>query len=132
MHSGGNLTRIADPVLVNLSNNTLKKNMPYESLGNRRRFSHLEAVGRLVCGIAPWLELGPDDTQEGKLRERYIQLVVKGLKQAVDPQSADYLMFDNRHAQPLVDAAFLVQGLLRAPGQLWGNLDADTQKKSGV
>ena len=39
-----NLTRIADPVLVNLSNNTLKKNMPYESLGNRRRFSHLEAV----------------------------------------------------------------------------------------
>ena len=34
-----NLTRIADPVLVNLSNNTLKKNMPYESLGNRRRFS---------------------------------------------------------------------------------------------
>jgi hypothetical protein len=27
-----NLTRIADPVLVNLSNNTLKKNMPYESL----------------------------------------------------------------------------------------------------
>ena len=41
-----NLTRIADPVLVNLSNNTLKKNMPYESLGDRRRFSHLEAVGR--------------------------------------------------------------------------------------
>jgi len=41
-----NLTRIADPVLVNLSNNTLKKNMPYESLGNRHRFSHLEAVGR--------------------------------------------------------------------------------------
>ena len=39
-----NLTRIADPVLVNLSNNTLKKNMPYESLGNRHRFSHLEAV----------------------------------------------------------------------------------------
>ena len=35
-----NLTRIADPVLVNLSNNTLKKNMPYESLGNRHRFSH--------------------------------------------------------------------------------------------
>ena len=30
-----NLTRIADPVLVNLSNNTLKKNMPYESLGDR-------------------------------------------------------------------------------------------------
>ena len=34
--------------------------------------------------------------------------MVKGLKQTVDPQSADYLMFDNRHSQPLVDAAFLV------------------------
>ena len=39
-----NLTRIADPVLVNLSNNTLKKNMPYESLGDRHRFSHLESA----------------------------------------------------------------------------------------
>ena len=126
------LTRIADPVLVNLSQGTLKKNMPFESLSDeplRRSVSYLEAVGRTVCGIAPWLELGPDDTQEGKLRERYIQLVVKGLKQAVDPQSADYLMFDNRHSQPLVDAAFLVQGLLRAPRQLWGNLDVDIQKK---
>ena len=126
------LTRIADPVLVNLSQGTLKRNMPFESLSNeplRRSVSYLEAVGRTVCGIAPWLELGPDDTQEGKLRERYIQLVVKGLKQAVDPQSADYLMFDNRHSQPLVDAAFLVQGLLRAPRQLWGNLDVDIQKK---
>lgn len=104
------LTKIADPVLVNLSQGTLKRNMPFESLSDeplRRSVSYLEAVGRTVCGIAPWLELGPDDTQEGKLRERYIQLVVKGLKQAVDPQSADYLMFDNRHSQPLVDAALL-------------------------
>ena len=72
-----NLTRIADPVLVNLSNNTLKKNMPYESLGDRQRFSHLEAVGRLIFGIAPWLELGSDNTPEGKLREKYIDLTVK-------------------------------------------------------
>ena len=84
-----NLTRIADPVLVNLSNNTLKKNMPYESLGNRHRFSHLEAVGRLVCGIAPWLELGPDNTPEGKLREKYIDLTVKGIK----PFESNWLLF---------------------------------------
>lgn len=38
-------------------------------------------------------------------------------------------MFDNRHSQPLVDAAFLSQGLLRAPVQLWGNLDADTKER---
>ena len=120
------LTRIADPVLINLSNGTLKQNMPYESLGNRHRFSHLEAVGRLVCGIAPWLELGPDNTPEGQLRKKYIDLTVKGLKNAVNPSSPDYLVF-GEPSQPLVDAAFLAQGLLRAPKQLWGNLDAEAK-----
>jgi len=71
------LTRIADPVLTNLSQNTLKKNMPYESLAtDRQKFSYLEAVGRLICGIAPWLELGPDNTDEGNLRAKYIALTV--------------------------------------------------------
>ena len=40
------LTRIADPVLVNLSQGTLKKNMPFESLSDeplRRSVSYLEA-----------------------------------------------------------------------------------------
>ena len=120
------LVKLADPVLTNLSNNTLKQNMPYQSLSNeplRKQVSYLEAVGRLICGIAPWLELGPDNTPEGQLRDKYIKLAVKGLKNAVNPSSPDYLVFDNRHSQPLVDAAFLAQGLLRAPKQLWGNLD---------
>jgi len=122
------LIQIADPVLSNLANGTLKKNMPYESLGaGRNEFSHLEAVGRTVCGIAPWLELGPDDTAEGKLREKYIALTVKGLKNAVNPNSPDYLVF-GKPSQPLVDAAFLAEGLLRAPKQLWGNLDEQTRE----
>lgn len=117
------MARIADPVLGNLAAGTLKQNMPYESLSkDRSQFSHLEAVGRLVCGIAPWLELGPDDTPEGQLRERYIKLAVKGLKNAVNPKSADYLVFGTPY-QPLVDAAFLAQGLLRARTQLWGRMD---------
>ena len=122
------LTRIADPVLTNLSNNTLKKNMPYESLSkDRSDFSHLEAVGRLVCGIAPWLELGPDNTPEGQLRDKYIELTVKGLKNAVNPDSPDYLVFGKPY-QPLVDAAFLAQGLLRARTQLWDNLDPQAKE----
>lgn len=122
------LTKIADPVLINLSNNTLKANMPYESLGNRHRFSHLEAVGRLVCGIAPWLELGPDNTPEGRLREKYILLTLKGLSNAVNPQSPDYLVFGEPY-QPLVDAAFLAQGLLRAPNQLWNRLSSESKEQ---
>lgn len=122
------LVKIADPVLTNLSNNTLKKNMPYESLAkDRATFSHLEAVGRLICGIAPWLELGPDQTTEGLLRDKYIKLAIKGLKNAVNPNAPDYLEF-GQPSQPLVDAAFLAQGLLRAPGQLWGNLDSQTKE----
>ena len=125
----GWLTSIADPVLSNLANGTLKKEMPYQSLApNRQRFSHLEAVGRTVCGIAPWLELGSDNTDEGKLRKKYIDMTVKGLANAVDPASPDYLIF-GEPSQPLVDAAFLAQGLLRAPKQLWGNLDKKTQER---
>lgn len=121
------LVKLADPILINLSNQTLKENMPYESLGNDRKpVSYLEAVGRLICGIAPWIELGVDNTPEGQLREKYINLSVKGLENAVNPKSPDYLIFGEPH-QPLVDAAFLAQGLLRAPTQLWGKLDEETK-----
>lgn len=123
------MTRIAHPVLNNLAQGTLKKEMPYQSLApNRQRFSYLEAVGRTVCGIAPWLELGPDHTPEGQLRKQYIDMTVKGLSNAVDPSSADYLIF-GEPSQPLVDAAFLAEGLLRAPKQLWGNMDKQTQQR---
>lgn len=124
------LVKIANPVLANLAAGTLKQNMPFESLSSeplRKEVSYLEAVGRTICGIAPWLELGPDDTEEGKLRSHYIDLVVKGLKNSVNPQSPDHLMFDKRHSQPLVDAAFLAEGILRAPTQIWGKLDQQTR-----
>ncbi len=125
------LVKIADPVLSNLSNNTLKKNMPVEttiegSTRGREKVSHLEAVGRTICGIAPWLELGIDDTKEGKLRERYIQMTLDGLKNVVDSGSPDFMSF-TVDRQVLVDAAFLAQGFLRAPNQLWENLNEETQ-----
>ena len=122
------LVKISDPVLTNLANGTLRANMPQESLDSKRghKFSHLEAFGRTICGIAPWLELGADDTEEGKLRERYIRLTLKGLANAVDPASPDYLDFKTPY-QPLVDAAFLSLGILRAHTQLWGRLDKQVQ-----
>ncbi len=127
------LVRIATPVLQNLAAGTLHQQFPFESLStdpDRREVSYLEAVGRTLCGIAPWLELGPDDTPEGQQRARMIELAVEGLKNAVDPKSPDYLRFKaNRHRQPLVDAAFLAEGLLRAPKQLWANLDPTTQRR---
>ena len=121
--------KIVDPVLRNLSENTLKKNMPYVSKDkSRRAYSYLEAVGRVICGIAPWLELGPDETPEGQLRAKYIDMTVKGLSNAVNPSAPDFLDFD-LPSQALVDAAFLAQGLLRAPTQLWGNFDETTKAR---
>ena len=127
------LTRIADPVLLALSENKLKQKMPVECTPGREQYarevSHLEAFGRLMAGISPWLELGADSTDEGKLRKKYIDLAVKCISNAVNPDSPDFMNF-NRQAQPLVDAAFLAHALLRAPQQLWGNLDQ--QSKANV
>lgn len=127
------LTKTARPVLENLSNQTLRQNMPMEFRfqNDSARLSEvmlLEVVGRTVYGIAPWLELGPDTTQEGKLREEFINMTVQGLKNGLNPDSPDYLNF-RKHHQPLVDAAMLVQGLLRAPNQLWNRLDQQTQNR---
>jgi hypothetical protein len=124
------LTKIADPLLNALSKNELRKLMPVEAVKgaeqDRKNFTYLEATGRLLTGMAPWLELGPDETPEGRLRKKYIDLAVTCIKNATDPASPDHMNF-NKGDQPVVDAAFLAQALLRAPTQLWGNLDEKTK-----
>ncbi|MCX2678484.1 DUF2264 domain-containing protein [Galbibacter sp. EGI 63066] len=124
------LVKIVDPVLNALSKNELKKQMPVEMAphpyGDRGKYSHLEAFGRTLSGIAPWLELGPNNSEEGKLREKYIELTLKCIANATNPKSPDYMNF-SEGGQALVDAAFLAQGLLRAPTQLWEKLDKKTQ-----
>ena len=123
------LIKVADPVLTNLSKEQLRANMPVISKGaSRKDVSHLEALGRTLAGIAPWLELGADNTPEGKLRAKYIDLTRKALAVAVNPSSPDFLNFTSKHGgQPLVDAAFLAQGLLRGYTQLWEPLDQQTK-----
>lgn len=124
------LTKIAEPVLTSLAAEQLKQKIPrHDWENNRTNFAPLEAFGRTLAGIAPWLELGPDDSAEGKLRTRFIDLSVKSLVNATDPHSADFLDY-NKGGQPLVDTAFLALGLLRAPHQLWDRLDAE--QKSNV
>lgn len=124
------MLKIADPVLNALSQNQLKAKMPVESAPNqeagRREVTYLEAFGRLIGGMAPWLELGADDSAEGKLREKYILLVRQCIHNATDSTAADYMNF-NKGGQPVVDAAFFAHALLRAPKQLWEPLGAETK-----
>ena len=125
----GHMQKLADPVLNNLSAETHKARMPVEQAAGATRESvtHLEALGRLIAGIAPWLELAPDDTDEGRLRARYAELSRRAIDRAVDPASKDFLNF-TRDRQPLVDAAFLAQGVLRAPRALRDELGATTRR----
>ncbi len=105
--------RLAGPVLTHLATRNLRQKMVVESSGaGRELYSHLEAVGRLLAGISPWLELKGEDSQ------RWAELAREGVDAITDLESADYGNF-NECGQPLVDAAFLAQGLLRAPNILW-------------
>ena len=122
------LTRLAGPVLSHLADGTLKQAMPVEGLADRRSVSHLEAVGRTLAGVAPWLASPGAGDAEGKAREHLLQLAHAGLRHAVDPASPDALNF-TEGGQPLVDAAFLAHAIVRAPGALWTALDATTQAR---
>lgn len=117
------MQKLADPLLQNLSSGKLRLNMPVEfTNADRSNVSHLEAFGRILAGIAPWLELGPDTTAEGEQRAGYIEMTRKCISMAVDPSSPDFMNF-TEGSQPLVDSAFLSHGLLRGYTQLWLPLD---------
>jgi hypothetical protein len=121
--------RLAGPVLDHLAAARLRATMPVEQTPtrDRTRCSPLEAVARLLAGLAPWLDLPPDDTTEGVLRERLRAQALAGLAQGLDPEGPD--AFDLRHGnQPLVEAAFLGLALLRAP-RLAADLDDVTRSR---
>lgn len=123
------LDKISYPVISSLANDRLKEKMPIETQIDRAyHVAYLEAFGRTFCGIAPWLELGSDNTAEGKLRGKYIEMVKKAIDNATNPTSKDYMNF-TKHQQPLVDAAFFAHGLIRSKTQIWDKLDERVKKQ---
>ena len=128
------MLKIVRPVYEALAEEELRAKMPVEVFdgtneGKRADVSHLEALGRSLDGIAPWLNLGEDDSWEGKQRAEMIDLVVRSIANAVNPVSPDYMPFDGPGGQPLVDAAFLAQGLLRSKDVIWKRLDEKTKSR---
>lgn len=126
------LDKIATPVLANMSRGLLVKNMRVRNSPTYdkrdRRVAYMEAFGRLIAGIAPFLALADDDTAEARVRKRLREQAILSLKNAVDPQSPDYLFWGSvTERQPLVDAAYIAQALLTAPRILWDPLDATTK-----
>ena len=125
------MLKIADPVLRSLSEGKLKERMPVEAprgnLEERKQFTYLEAIGRLLTGMAPWLESSPSNSHEANLRAEYAQLSRSAIRSATDPGSPDFMNF-NKGSQPVVDAAFLSLAIVRAPTELWHKLDHKTQQ----
>ncbi|UZQ85020.1 DUF2264 domain-containing protein [Thermoclostridium stercorarium] len=124
------LTKVIDPVLSSAAERKLKELMPVANK-SRSNVSRLEAIGRTLCGIAPWLELGPNDGEEGVLRQKYAFLAREAIDAATDPESPDYCTFvydKDAGGQPLVDAAFLSHAIVRAPRELWEKLDTQVKK----
>jgi hypothetical protein len=124
------LERVASPVLTNLAEGRLRQLMPIEQAADsdRSKVTHLEAVGRLLNGIAPWLEVDGLAGDEARLQSRLRMLARDGLRNGFDPSSPDALNFTN-DSQPLVDAAFLGQAFLRAPRTLGDGLDATSRTR---
>jgi hypothetical protein len=115
--------RIAEPVLTALAERRLKSSMPVEAHDpERAHYAHLEALGRLLAGLAPWLETPQPIPQEEALRQHYAELARHAIASATDPASPDYCNFGPSF-QPIVDTAFLAQALLRAPNELVQKLD---------
>lgn len=128
------MLRICRPVIEQLSKGQLKATMPTEVAPSYskpvEKVTYLEAFGRTLAGIAPWLELGNDNTPEAGKRMAMLEMTRKAVAMAVDPASPDYMNFTGKFdAQPLVDGAFLAHGLLRAPKQVWAQLPAKTQQQ---
>jgi hypothetical protein len=128
------LDKIASPVLGNMSKGELKKNMPvaYSPAwdGRNNQVAYMEAFGRLIAGLAPFLALPDDTTKESEIRKRLRLQTQQSLANAVNPDSADYLYWGTpKTRQPLVDAAYIAQALLTAPSALWEPLDAITKQR---
>ncbi|EEI91247.1 Tat pathway signal sequence domain protein, partial [Sphingobacterium spiritivorum ATCC 33300] len=66
------LDKMAAPILDNISKQQLRKIMPMEVSpvfdSRDPGVGYLEAFGRLMSGLAPWLALPADNSSEGQLR----------------------------------------------------------------
>lgn len=123
------LQQIADPVLKPLSEEKLRLEFPrkdWETRESNIETSPLQAFGRTLSGMAPWLSLGADETMEGRLRAAYIELARKSLINASNPDSPDYL-FGKATQERIVHAAYIAYPLLLAPKQLWEPLTKEQQ-----
>ncbi|HSU50710.1 MAG TPA: DUF2264 domain-containing protein [Segetibacter sp.] len=125
------LDKVSRPVMQSLAEGKLKEKLPttmskrIDNAESRSKVAYLEAFGRTLVGIAPWLNVEGGTKEEVSLRDQYRNWSLKAVANAVDTTSKDYMVWDGG-GQPLVDASFVALGLIRCPW-LWAHLDAKTK-----
>lgn len=116
------MLRIADPVLRHAAAGRPLRGHALRIAGLARKAPGFRLPGGArahALRLAPCLELvGETDPRQAEYR----LLARRALSRAVDPSDAGYMTFDHGR-QPLVDAAYLAEGVLRARRQLWNELD---------
>lgn len=126
------LEKMALPVLERMAEGRLQREWKPEVSptwdGRPITVAYLEAFGRLMDGIAPWLALPDDESAEGRLRRRIRGLALESYVHSVDPKSPDRLAWEG-HGQALVDGAYFASALMRAPDALWKPLDTATKQR---
>lgn len=118
------MLKIVSPVLDSLSRDCLRREMPIYGKQPKEVYqncTYLEAFGRTMVGIAPWLGCKDLTGEEEKLRQKYAEVARRCIAICVDTDASDRMNFipTTTQAQPIVDAAFLAQAILRAPHELW-------------
>lgn len=127
------LDKVARPVMSNLAEDRLKETLPrvmskrVDNAASRTKVAYLEAFGRTLCGIAPWLNLEGGSREEVTLRNQYREWALKAVANAVDSSKKDYMVW-NEGGQPLVDASFVALGFIRCPW-LWEHLNGTTKNQ---
>ena len=127
------MDKMVRPVMRSLAHDSLRILMPkitsvnVDNKEQRIKVQYVEVLGRVLSGIAPWLQLEGGDKMEINLRNQYREWAIEGVKNALDSNANDFMRFDIA-VQQLVDASFLSLAFLRAPW-LWKNLDNENRER---
>ena len=126
------MDKMVRPVMSGLANDSLKILMPKETSirvddkQSRIKVQYLEVLGRVLSGIAPWLQQEGGSKSEVELRNLYRKWALQGIRNSLDSTAKDFMRYDIA-GQQLVDASFVALAFVRAPW-LWENLDIKSRQ----
>ena len=127
------LDKMVRPVISSLAHDSLRILMPkvvskrVDNKDNRIQVQYVEVLGRVLSGIAPWLQGEGGSAEEVALRSQYRQWALEGIHHALDSTASDYMRFD-LGGQQLVDASFIALAFVRSPW-LWEHLKKGDQAR---